>query len=212
MHIYDLILHLDKYLLIAVNHYHNYFYLILFMVIFCETGLVVTPFLPGDSLLFIAGTVAGAGHLKLDVLLIVVCLAAFLGDNCNFLAGRFGGKKLFTRPNSKIFRQDFLRATQMFYTRHGSKTVIIARFAPIVRTFAPFVAGLANMSYMRFIIFSLIGTSLWVLLFLLGGYLFGNIPVIASHISLISIVVIVLSFVPFMRLIYKSFRQRNRHD
>lgn len=207
MHIFDILLHLDKYLLIVVSTYHNYFYLLLFIVIFCETGLVVTPFLPGDSLLFIAGAVASTGQLNLIYLIVIVFLAACLGDNCNFIIGKFLGKRLFKNPDSKVFRRDMLISTQQFYAKHGNKAVIIARFAPIVRTFIPFVAGVASMQYLYFIMFSVIGTLLWVVLFLCGGYIFGNLPIISSHISLISLIVIVISFVPFIRLAYKNIKR-----
>jgi membrane-associated protein len=201
MQFIDLILHLDKYLIDVVNLYHNYFYIILFLVIFCETGLVVTPFLPGDSLLFVAGSLAATGSLDPWILAITICAAAFLGDNSNFFIGKFLGEHLFKNPQSKIFRREILEKTHDFYAHHGGKTVIIARFLPLIRTFAPFVAGIGHMRYLRFISFSLIGSLLWVSIFLGGGYLFGNIPIIRAHLSLIILVVMVLSLIPILKMI-----------
>lgn len=201
MQFIDLILHLDKYLIDVVNLYHNYFYIILFLVIFCETGLVVTPFLPGDSLLFVAGSLAATGSLDPWILVITICAAAFLGDNSNFFIGKFLGEQLFKNPQSKIFRREILKKTHDFYAHHGGKTVIIARFLPLIRTFAPFVAGIGHMRYLRFIGFSLIGSLLWVSIFLGGGYLFGNIPIIRAHLSLIILAVMVLSLIPILKMI-----------
>jgi membrane-associated protein len=173
-------------------------------VIFCETGLVVTPFLPGDSLLFVAGAFAGAGQLHIGVLIVILILAAFLGDNTNFIFGKFVGDKLFSNPNSKIFRRDILVKTHEFYERHGSKAIIIARFIPLVRTFAPFVAGLGHMTYRKFVSFSLIASLLWVIIFLCGGFLFGNIPVIKEHMSLIIMAVMVISVLPALKMIWDA--------
>lgn len=198
----QLILHLDIYLIQAVNTYHTYFYLILFLVIFCETGLVVTPFLPGDSLLFIAGSIAANDSLDLSLLAITIIVAAFCGDNSNYVIGRFLGNKLFTNPKSKIFRKDILDKTHDFYGRHGRKTVILARFMPFIRTFAPFVAGLGQMDYLRFIGFSFIGSVIWVVIFLGGGYLFGNIPFIKENLSLIILSVIFLSVIPIVSVVW----------
>jgi membrane-associated protein len=173
-------------------------------VIFCETGLVVTPFLPGDSLLFVAGAFAGAGQLHIGVLIVILILAAFLGDNTNFIFGKFVGDKLFSNPNSEIFRRDILAKTHEFYERHGSKAIIIARFIPLVRTFAPFVAGLGHMTYRKFVSFSLIASLLWVVIFLCGGFLFGNIPVIKEHMSLIIMAVMVISVLPALKMIWDA--------
>jgi membrane-associated protein len=206
MDLIQLILHLDKYLVDVVNTYHNYFYALLFIVIFCETGLVVTPFLPGDSLLFLAGGLAGAGSLNFFALVLTIFIAAFLGDNCNFFVGRFLGERLFKNPNSKIFRRDILLRTHDFYERHGRKTVVIARFIPLIRTFAPFVAGLGSMNYARFLGFSLFGSCLWVIILLGGGYLFGNLPFVQSHLSVIILLVMIVSFLPVFKIVYDEVK------
>ena len=204
MDIINIILHLDKYIGVVLENYHSYFYILFFLVIFCETGLVVTPFLPGDSLLFVAGAFAGAGQLHIGVLIVILILAAFLGDNTNFIFGKFVGDKLFSNPNSRIFRRDILAKTHKFYERHGSKAIIIARFIPLVRTFAPFVAGLGHMTYRKFVSFSLIASLLWVVIFLCGGFLFGNIPVIKEHMSLIIMAVMVISVLPALKMIWDA--------
>lgn len=208
MNFIDLILHLDKYLVEVVNTYHYYFYAILFLVIFCETGLVVTPFLPGDSLLFLAGGLAGSGNLDFTILAATIFVAAFLGDNCNFFVGRFIGMTLFKNPKSKIFRQDILKRTHEFYERNGSKTVVLARFIPLVRTFAPFVAGVGYMKYSRFIGFSLLGSFLWVTILLGGGYLFGNLPIVKSHLSLVILMVLIASVLPIIKIVYDEWKRQ----
>lgn len=204
MDLINVVLHLDKYIGVVLTNYHSYFYLLFFLVIFCETGLVVTPFLPGDSLLFVAGAFAGAGQLHLGLLTITLILAAFLGDNTNFFLGKFVGQKLFSNPNSKIFRRDILNKTHEFYERHGQKAIIIARFIPLVRTFAPFVAGLGQMTYRKFLGFSLAASLLWVVIFLFGGYLFGNIPAVKEHMSLIILAVMVVSVLPALKMIWDT--------
>lgn len=204
MQFLDMLLHLDKYIGFILENYHNYFYILFFLVIFCETGLVVTPFLPGDSLLFIAGAFAGSGQLHIGLLCIILIVAAFLGDNVNFALGKFVGQKLFNNPNSKIFRKDILDKTHEFYERHGSKAIIIARFIPLIRTFAPFVAGVGQMTYRKFVSFSLLASILWVLIFLIGGYLFGNIPVIKEHISIIILAVMAISVLPVVKIIWDA--------
>jgi membrane-associated protein len=204
MDIINIILHLDKYIGVVLENYHSYFYILFFLVIFCETGLVVTPFLPGDSLLFVAGAFAGAGQLHIGVLIVILILAAFLGDNTNFIFGKFVGDKLFSNPNSKIFRRDILVKTHEFYEKHGSKALIIARFIPLVRTFAPFVAGLGHMTYRKFVSYSLIASLLWVIIFLCGGFLFGNIPLIKQHMSLIIMAVMVISVLPALKMIWDA--------
>lgn len=204
MQFLDMLLHLDKYIGFILENYHNYFYILFFLVIFCETGLVVTPFLPGDSLLFIAGAFAGSGQLHIGLLCIILIVAAFLGDNVNFALGKFVGQRLFNNPNSKIFRKDILDKTHEFYERHGSKAIIIARFIPLIRTFAPFVAGVGQMTYRKFVSFSLLASMLWVLIFLIGGYLFGNIPVIKEHISIIILAVMAISVLPVVKIIWDA--------
>lgn len=204
MELINIILHLDKYIGVVLEQYHTWFYLIFFIVIYCETGLVVTPFLPGDSLLFVAGAFAGAGQLNISLLVMILFVAAFLGDNTNFALGKFVGRKLFANKNSKIFRQDLLHKTHDFYEKHGHKAIIIARFIPILRTFTPFVAGVGQMTYRKFIMFSILASLLWVVIFLFGGYLFGNIPVVKQNMSLIILAVMVISLLPVLKIIWSS--------
>ncbi|AQW70089.1 DedA family protein [Pseudomonas putida] len=194
----DLILHLDAYLDLLVTNYGPWIYAILFAVIFCETGLVVMPFLPGDSLLFIAGAVAAGGGMDPVLLAGLLMIAAILGDSTNYVIGRTAGERLFSNPNSKIFRRDHLQRTHDFYERHGGKTVTMARFLPILRTFAPFVAGIARMHYPRFLGFSIAGTLLWVGGLVTLGYFFGNVPFIKQHLSLMVVGIILLSLVPMI--------------
>lgn len=200
----DLILHLDAYLDLLVTNYGPWIYAILFAVIFCETGLVVMPFLPGDSLLFIAGAVAAGGGMDPVLLAGLLMAAAILGDSTNYIIGRTTGEKLFSNPNSKIFRRDYLQRTHEFYERHGGKTVTMARFLPILRTFAPFVAGIAHMHYPRFLSFSVAGSLLWVGGLVTLGYFFGNVPFIKQHLSLMVVAIIVLSLVPMILGLLRS--------
>ncbi|MCY1205347.1 Protein DedA [compost metagenome] len=192
----DLILHLDQYLNLLVTNYGTWIYAILFLVIFCETGLVVTPFLPGDSLLFIAGAVCATGGMDPWLLGGLLMLAAISGDSTNYLIGRTAGERLFSNPDSKIFRRDYLQRTHEFYDRHGGKTVTMARFLPIVRTFAPFVAGVGRMPYPRFLAFSVLGTILWVGGLVTLGFFFGNVPFIKQNLSLMVIAIIGVSLLP----------------
>ncbi|WP_019412019.1 DedA family protein [Pseudomonas psychrophila] len=200
----DIILHLDVYLDMLVRDYGVWIYAILFLVIFCETGLVVMPFLPGDSLLFIAGAVAAGGGMDPVLLGGLLMLAAILGDSTNYVIGRTAGERLFSNPDSKIFRRDYLQKTHDFYERHGGKTVTMARFLPIFRTFAPFVAGVARMFYPRFFMFSVFGTILWVGGLVTLGYFFGNVPFIKSNLSLLVVGIIVLSLVPMIIGVIRS--------
>lgn len=194
----DLILHLDVYLDLLVTNYGPWIYAILFAVIFCETGLVVMPFLPGDSLLFIAGAIAAGGGMDPLLLAGLLMAAAILGDSTNYVIGRTAGERLFANPQSKVFRRDYLQQTHSFYERHGGKTVTLARFLPILRTFAPFVAGIAKMHYPRFLGFSVAGTLLWVGGLVTLGYFFGNVPFIKQNLSLMIVAIIVLSLVPMI--------------
>ena len=200
----DLILHLDVYLDMLVRNYGVWIYAILFLVIFCETGLVVMPFLPGDSLLFIAGAVAAGGGMDPILLGGLLMLAAILGDSTNYVIGRTAGERLFSNPNSKIFRRDYLQKTHDFYDKHGGKTVTLARFLPILRTFAPFVAGVAKMPYPRFFGFSVLGTILWVGGLVTLGYFFGNVPFIKKNLSLLVVFIILLSLVPMIIGVVRS--------
>lgn len=192
----DVFLHLDLYLAQLVLQHGQWVYAILFGVIFCETGLVVMPFLPGDSLLFVAGAVAAAGGMDIWLLMGVLFSAAILGDSTNYFVGRFVGERLFSNPASKIFRRDYLERTHAFYERHGGKTVTLARFVPIVRTFAPFVAGVGEMPYGRFLAFSVTGSLFWVGGLTTLGYLFGNVELIKKNLSLVLLLIVVVSFVP----------------
>ena len=200
----DIILHLDVYLDMLVRDYGVWIYAILFLVIFCETGLVVMPFLPGDSLLFIAGAVAAGGGMDPVLLGGLLMLAAILGDSTNYVIGRTAGERLFSNPDSKIFRRDYLQKTHDFYDRHGGKTVTMARFLPIIRTFAPFVAGVARMPYPRFFGFSVFGTILWVGGLVTLGYFFGNVPLIKKNLSLLVVGIILLSLVPMIVGVVRS--------
>ena len=192
----DIILHLDAYLSLLIDQYGVWIYAILFLVIFCETGLIVLPFLPGDSLLFIAGAMCATGGMDIGLLIPLLMLASLLGDNTNYCIGRFAGARLFRNPNSKIFRQDHLEHTQTFYQKHGGKTVTIARFMPIVRTFAPFVAGMGHMSWPRFVGFSALGSVLWVGGLVGLGYFFGNVPFIKQNLSILVFGIIGVSLLP----------------
>ncbi len=192
----DIFLHLDVYLAQLVASYGTWVYAILFAVIFCETGLVVLPFLPGDSLLFVAGAVAATGGMDPWVLAASLIAAAILGDSTNYFIGRFIGERLFANPASKIFRRDYLERTHAFYARHGGKTVTLARFVPIVRTFAPFVAGVGEMPYLRFLSFSAVGTLLWVGGLVTLGYQFGNVEFIKRNLSFVLMGIVALSFAP----------------
>lgn len=196
--IIDFVLHIDRYMIEIVQNYHLWTYAILFLVIFCETGLVVTPFLPGDSLLFVAGAITALPDMPLEVhtLVVVVFIAAVAGDSCNYMIGHFLGKKLFSNPNSKIFKQSYLDKTHEFFRKYGGKTIIIARFVPIVRTFAPFVAGMGEMHYYYFMCYNLIGGALWVALFCYAGYFFGDLPFVQENLKLLLVAIIVISLLP----------------
>jgi membrane-associated protein len=192
----DLVLHLDQHLKWLVENYGALVYLILFLIIFCETGLVVTPFLPGDSLLFVAGTLAATGAMDVHGLFALLVVAAFSGDNTNYWIGRFTGPRIFKREKSLLFNPAYLQRTQQFYDRHGGKAIVLARFAPIIRTFAPFVAGIGRMVYPRFMFYSFSGSVFWVGFFVYGGYYFGNIPVVQKNLTLFILAIIVVSIMP----------------
>ncbi|XDZ52822.1 DedA family protein [Neisseriaceae bacterium CLB008] len=192
----DYFLHLDVHLLELSQNYGTYIYLILFLIIFCETGLIVTPFLPGDSLLFMAGSIAALGEMNIYLMMALLIVAAILGDTVNYSIGKAIGAKLFSNPHSKFFKQSHLAKTHAFYEKHGGKTIIIARFVPIVRTFAPFVAGMGSMSYRKFITYNVSGAIIWVLLFATAGYLFGNLEIVKKNLSVIMLGIIILSIMP----------------
>jgi len=195
--LFDLILHVDIYVDNWVHTYDTLTYLILFAIIFCETGLVVTPFLPGDSLLFAAGAIAAKTDSPISIfaLIIILLIAAFFGDNTNFFIGRLIGKKVYEK-DYKLIKKEYLNKTHAFYERHGGKTLVIARFMPIIRTFAPFVAGVGTMKYLRFISFSIMGNILWVDSFLLAGFYFGQIDFVKRHFSLVIVSIIFVSIMP----------------
>jgi membrane-associated protein len=191
----EFILHIDQYLGEILAQYGALTYVILFLIIFCETGLVVTPFLPGDSLLFAAGALADDGGLRIAVLFVLLSLAAILGDTVNYWAGAWIGPRVF-RENVRFLNRQHLLRTREFYERHGGKTIILARFIPIIRTFAPFVAGIGTMPYARFLAYNVFGGILWVALFVFGGNLFGSLPVVEANFSLVILAIIVLSILP----------------
>lgn len=194
----DLFLNLDQHIQTLSQQYGVWIFALLALVIFCETGLVVTPFLPGDSLLFIAGAVVALNGMNPWLLGLCLFIAAGLGDSTNYWIGRNYGTRLFTRTDSRIFRRDYLLQTEIFYAKHGAKTVTLARFFPILRTFAPFVAGLGRMPYPRFLLFSLFGSLLWIGGLLTLGYQFGNVPLIKDNLSLLIIGIIGLSLLPML--------------
>jgi len=193
--IYSL-LALDQTVATFAAQYGEWLYGLLFLVIFAETGLVVCPFLPGDSILFIAGTVVAVADLNVHVLAIVLIAAAVLGDSVNYAVGHYIGPKAFHRPDSRWFRQEYVRRTQAFYDKYGGVTIIIGRFVPIIRTFAPFLAGVAGMPYRRFLSYNIVGACLWIALLVYAGYLFGNIPWVKDNLSLIVVGIVVVSLIP----------------
>jgi membrane-associated protein len=192
----DIVLHLDQHLIWLVQNYGEWIYLILFLIIFCETGLVITPFLPGDSLLFVAGAIAATGAMDAQWLAALLMLAAFCGDNTNYWIGRFFGPRIFTRADSRLLNRSHLEKTNAFYAKHGGKTVIFARFLPIVRTFAPFVAGIGKMLYPYFVTYSAIGSIFWISFFVFGGFFFGNVPVVKNNLSFFIFGIIIISVLP----------------
>ncbi len=202
----DLVLHVDRHLAELLANYGNWIYVILFLIVFCETGLVVTPFLPGDSLLFVAGALAAGGGMDPAILIGVLFAAAVLGDSLNYTIGRRFGGRISQWPDSRFFNRRALEKTHEFYERHGGKTIIIARFMPIIRTFAPFVAGMATMDYRRFLAFNVLGAALWVAPLVMAGYWFGNLPIVKNNLSLVIFGIIALSLMP---LVIGWLRHRN---
>jgi membrane-associated protein len=193
---WDIIVHLDRHLAALLQQYGPWIYGLLALIVFCETGLVVTPFLPGDSLLFVAGTVWAAAEMDARLLSITLIAAALAGDNVNYWVGRYLGPKVFRWENSRFFNRAALDATRAFYERHGGKTIIMARFVPLVRTFAPFVAGVGAMSYARFLAFSVAGAVLWVVSLVTAGYFFGNVPLVKNNLTVVIFAIIALSLSP----------------
>jgi len=203
----DILLHLDRHLDTIIQQYGVWTYLILFLIIFCETGLVVTPILPGDSLLFAVGTFAARGALDLGVVLLLLSVAAVAGDTVNYAIGYRVGPRIFRKEGVRFLNREYLDRTHRFYERHGAKTIVIARFVPIIRTFAPFVAGVGEMSYARFVTYNVAGGVGWIAALVLGGYLFGNIPVVRQNFTLVIFAIIVLSILPG---VIEFLRQRSR--
>jgi len=193
--IINIFLHIDDYLSVIIENYGAWTYALLFLIIFMETGLVVTPFLPGDSLLFAAGTFAGMGSLNIGLLIILLIAAAILGDTVNYWIGHFVGPRAFS-GNTRFLKKEYLDRTHDFFEKHGGKTIILARFIPIIRTFAPFVAGVGAMSYGRFLLYNIVGGIIWVTLFTLGGYYFGRLPFVQDNFTIVVLAIILISVLP----------------
>ena len=204
--IIDVVLHFDKYLGVIIGGYGVYTYVFLFIIVFLETALVLTPFLPGDSLLFITGTFAASGLLNIWILFIILTLAAILGDTVNYWIGHYFGEKVFMR--SKLFKKEYLDSTHEFYEKHGGKTIVLARFIPIVRTFAPFVAGISEMNYFKFLMYNIFGGILWVGVFLFSGYYFGGIQVVKDNLTLMILGIIFISLIPPIFVLLKRNRDK----
>lgn len=208
----DFILHIDRHLFDIVSEYHGWTYLILFAIVFLETGVVVTPFLPGDSLLFAAGAIAAnpATGLNVFAVILLLIISAIAGDTLNYAIGKFIGPKVFLK-DYKLLKRSHLEKTQAFYDKHGGKTIIIARFIPIIRTFAPFVAGVGSMNYKRFISYNIVGGIAWVVIFTLLGYFFGNLPVVKKNFTLVIFAIIFLSITPpFIEYFRHKFRSNSK--
>lgn len=209
----DIILHLDVHLKSVIETYDLWTYAILFLVIFCETGLVFTPFLPGDSLLFAAGAFAALGSLNVALVFLIIFIAAVLGDYLNFNAGKHLGPKIFKREKSLFFNKEYLVHTEKFYEKHGKKTIIAARFIPIIRTFAPFVAGMGKMNDLTFAFYNIAGALLWCILLILGGYFFGNIPLVKENFNWVIIGIIIVSVIPVIKgLLQTLWNSRKKQE
>lgn len=203
----DLVMHLDKHLGDVIQHYGNITYFILFLIIFCETGLVVTPFLPGDSLLFATGALAAStGSLNVMLVFLILSAAAILGDTVNYWLGHFIGPKVFHYESTRFFKKEHLERTHKFYEKYGAKTIILARFIPVIRTFAPFVAGIGAMTYGKFILYNVAGGTLWISLFTFSGYKFGNLPAVKENFTFVLLLIIFLSVLPALVEIWKHRR------
>jgi membrane-associated protein len=206
MNFIDILLHLDKYLHEVILQYGGWTYLIFFLTIFCETGLVVTPFLPGDSLLFIAGTFCALGSLHLGWLLLILSAAAILGNTVNYAIGSYIGPRVFYMEDSRFFKKAYLERTHAFFEKYGPMTIVIGRFLPIIRTFAPFLAGVGSMSYGRFLTYNVVGCVLWIFLFTLGGYFFGTIPVVKNNFTLVIVIILFVSILPTLIEVWRQRR------
>lgn len=207
----DLFLHLDKHLAELISQYGTWTYAILFLVIFCETGLVIAPFLPGDSLLFATGALAATGALDPNIAFGLMALASVLGDNTNYTIGRFIGPKAFS-GNSRFLKREYLEKTQQFYDKYGGRTIIVGRFLPIIRTFAPFVAGVARMDRRKYVPYTIIGAIFWVGLFIYAGYFFGSLPFVKNNFSIVIVVIILISAVPAILEFIRHWRNRKKQS
>ncbi|MBP9855602.1 MAG: DedA family protein [Candidatus Omnitrophica bacterium] len=207
----DIFLHIDDHLSQVIQNYGFWTYLFLFVIIFLETGVVVTPFLPGDSLLFAVGTFTAIGALDLPFSIILLIIAAVLGDTVNYTIGAIVGPKVFSKDNSRFFKKKYLEDTQKFYEKYGTKTIILARFVPIIRTFAPFVAGIGRMKYSVFITYNIVGAVLWVVLCVFAGYFLGNIPIVKENFSIAILVIIFISILPVILEVWKHQREKTKN-
>ncbi len=206
---FDLLAHLDQHLLSLLQNYGGWVYLILFLIIFCETGLVVAPFLPGDSLLFVTGTLAATGALNVQGVAVLLMAASFSGDNTNYWIGRYLGPKVLRKEQSHFFNRSYLEKTRRFYEKHGGKTILVARFIPVIRTFAPFVAGIGRMRYLRFVLYSLGGSVFWISFFVFGGFYFGNVPLVKQNLTAFIFLIIFVSILPgIVEFLRNRTRQR----
>ena len=203
--IVDIIFHADKYIYIFIQNYGNLVYLLLFLIVFMETGFVLAPFLPGDSLLFVSGTLATTGLLNVYLVFLLLSLAAIIGDTVNYWIGSYSGKKIFSR----FLNKEYMERTRLFYEKHGKKTIILARFIPIIRTFAPFVAGIGRMNYFTFLNYNIIGGITWVATFVFAGYFFGKLPFVKKNLTIIIILIIFVSLIPAI-LEYIKHRVKNK--
>jgi membrane-associated protein len=206
--LWDFVVRLDVHLAAFIAEHGAWVYALLFVIVFCETGLVVTPFLPGDSLLFVVGTLAAAGGMDIALVMALLVAAALSGDNVNYWIGRWAGPKVFRAEDSRWFNRRHLERTHAFYERHGGKAIILARFVPIVRTYVPFVAGIGAMPYLRFLAFSIAGALLWVVSLSLAGYWFGNIPAVKENLALVIVVIVAISVSPIGLEILRAWRRR----
>lgn len=207
MNFFDFFLHLDRYLSMAIQNFGGWTYLLVFLIIFCETGLVVTPILPGDSLLFGLGAFAAKGVLEVELLFVILSVAAVGGDAVNYAAGKFVGPRIFRKEDVRFLNREYLERTHRFYEKYGGKTIVIARFVPIIRTFAPFVAGVGSMTYRHFACYNVLGGISWIAVFIFGGYYFGNLPAVKQNFSLVIFAIIFLSVLPG---VIEFFRQHRR--
>lgn len=206
--IFDFIFHIDKHLDIVIKNCGNWSYLLLFMIIFAETGLVITPFLPGDSLLFVVGAFAAVGSFNLFWLFIVLVSAAIIGDSVNYALGKLFGEQILQKGTHRLFKKEHLDKTHKFYEKYGGKTIILARFIPIIRTFAPFVAGIGEMNYYKFLIYNIVGGLFWVAVFVLGGYYFGNMSIVKENFPLVILLIILISVLPVLVEVHKHHRAK----